>query len=74
MGNLSSEQVLNKVDEYQSIQVKDRIILGDVVEYIHHTSLDRLTNQKLISFMRGDELISIDRNEYVLKGWAKGFD
>jgi hypothetical protein len=68
---LNAVNILDAIDEFWSIRTKDTIKTGDITEYIYSVSLDKLTNKKLINFMRGEDLVSIDRNGYVMGGWRK---
>lgn len=68
---LNAVNILDIIDEFEAINIKDVIQRGDEIRTIHHTALTIKTRAKLISFMRDDELIGIDRNEYVMGGWRK---
>ncbi len=65
------KEVLRRIDEFNAIEVKDVIQCGEESQVIYHTSLTIANQKKLISFMKNDELISLERNTYVLENWQK---
>lgn len=74
MGNISEltvQQVLDLVDEFQSIKLNDKIQKGDEVFTVYGLGLETEFQQKSISFIQNDAVVSINRDEYVLQGWRK---
>lgn len=65
------KEILRRVDEFNSIEVKDAIQRGEDIQIIYHTSLTIATKEKLISFMKNDELVSLDRDTYIFDSWGK---
>ncbi|WP_310410552.1 hypothetical protein [Chamaesiphon sp. OTE_8_metabat_110] len=64
------KEILRMVDEFNAIDTGDVITKDNINHQIIHL---RFTHRQkhLISFMRGDELTSIDRDEYVVNNWTK---
>jgi hypothetical protein len=70
MNSEDIKEILRRVDEFNAIEVKDVIQVDDEETLvIVHTALTIATKEKLISFMKDDELISLDRDAYVLGNW-----
>ena len=71
INELTVEQVLDLVDEFQSIKLNDKIQKSDEVFTIYGLGLETEFQQKSISFIQNDAVISVNRNEYVMGGWRK---
>lgn len=61
----------NRAVEFAELDIKDSIQLGDRIEYIHHWEQDKITQQKKISFMVGDDFNQLTQYEYIMQGWRK---
>jgi hypothetical protein len=66
-----TQSTLDRVDEFNAIDIKDTITNGIETRTIYHVSNSLIQPHREISFMRDDLLVSIDRDEYILKGWVK---
>jgi hypothetical protein len=69
--NDNAELLPNLVIEFEAIEVKDSIQLGDRIEYIHFWNRDKTTLEKKIGFMVREELTELTQAEYISQGWRK---
>jgi hypothetical protein len=65
------KEILHRVDEFNLLQIDDTIANLAESQKIYHVNDASERQERIIEFLRDGQLVSLDRDEYVLDGWGK---